>query len=253
MDNWSCFIDLIVINHQEYDVLLGQDWFNATGVGIIPSLNKVFWPDEKIKKYKGIPFEEEDALKEDIIMMSEIVNSDDIDPDYLFDEAEWTASKKDFKPEVPLTNEQELKFKDLMKKRSKSFAYTLKELGCCNVLPYKLTLKENANIYQRPHRQSIKEQEEARIQIMELEEAGITKASTSPFSSRLVMVRKPNGSLRICVDYRRLNSATMPLRWPLPRIDDILDRLSGSTCFSTLDLKSGYHQVPLSLLPINVI
>ena len=59
------------------------------------------------------------------------------------------------------------------------------------------------------------------------------------------MVKKKNGSLRFYVDYRKLNAVTVKDSYPLPRIDNILDKLSGSSWFSTLDLKSGYWQVKL--------
>ena len=59
-------------------------------------------------------------------------------------------------------------------------------------------------------------------------------------------MRKKDGRLRLCVDYRAINSVTRPMRYPLPRIEDILDSLGGATVFSRLDLKSGYHQLRMA-------
>ncbi|KAJ8395672.1 hypothetical protein AAFF_G00029090 [Aldrovandia affinis] len=80
--------------------------------------------------------------------------------------------------------------------------------------------------------------------------AGIIQPSDNPWVSPAVLVRKKDGSLRFCIDYRHLNDVTRKDSYPLPRIYDAFDSVSGSTWFSVLDLRSGYWQVPLSQNPV---
>ena len=75
---------------------------------------------------------------------------------------------------------------------------------------------------------------------------GWVEPSTSPYGAPVLFVVKKGGELRMCIDFRALNKLTIKNRYPLPRIDDLMDKLHGATVFSALDLQQGYHQLLIS-------
>ena len=86
---------------------------------------------------------------------------------------------------------------------------------------------------------------EVKAHIQDLLTKGVVKPSYSPYAAPVVVVRKKNGSIRLCVDYRRLNSKTVKDAYPLPRIEESFNALAGAKYFTTLDLASGYHQIAM--------
>ena len=98
----------------------------------------------------------------------------------------------------------------------------------------------------RPHRLALSKRQAADEKIREMHAAGVIEPSDSPWAAPVVLVRKKDDTWRFCVDYRRLNAITKKDSYPLPRIDDALDHIAGSSWFSSLDLRSGYWQVELA-------
>lgn len=109
----------------------------------------------------------------------------------------------------------------------------------------KIRLKEESIINYHPYRLSVSERNKVREIVADLTDSGIIRESQSPYASPILLVKKKNGSERMCVDFRALNRLTIKDRFPLPRIDDQLDRLGKGVYFTSLDMASGFHQIPI--------
>jgi hypothetical protein len=101
-------------------------------------------------------------------------------------------------------------------------------------------------VQRRPYRLSPVEKDIVKEKVNSLLEAGVIRESSSPFASPILLVKKKDNTDRMCVDYRELNSNTKPEHYPLPIIDEQIDRLNGAHTFSSLDMASGYHQIPIA-------
>lgn len=99
----------------------------------------------------------------------------------------------------------------------------------------------------RPYRYYVVQKNVVDKLVRDMLEQGIIQHNNSSFSSPIVLVRKKDGSWRLCVDYRRLNQNTVKDSFPIPLIEDQMDELGGSAVFSKLDLRSGYHQLRMDL------
>ncbi|KAH0781716.1 hypothetical protein KY290_001314 [Solanum tuberosum] len=94
-----------------------------------------------------------------------------------------------------------------------------------------------------PYRMAPSELKELKEQLNDLLDKGFIRPNVSPWGAPVLFVRKKDGSLRMCIDYRQLNKVTIKNKHPLPRIDDLFDQLQGASCFSKIDLRFGYHQL----------
>ncbi|GKF30373.1 hypothetical protein Tco_0100171 [Tanacetum coccineum] len=100
-----------------------------------------------------------------------------------------------------------------------------------------------APVARAPYRLAPSELKELSKQLQELSDKGFIRPSSSPWGAPVLFVNKKDGSFKMCIDYRELNKLTVKNRYPIPRIDDLFDQLQGSSIYSKIDLRSGYHQL----------
>ncbi|GFW03304.1 retrovirus-related Pol polyprotein from transposon 412 [Trichonephila clavipes] len=144
-----------------------------------------------------------------------------------------------------LSLEQKSSAERLFQEFEDVFSRNSSDIGHTTVTQHRIDTADHPPIKQHPRRLPFAKQEEVGTLLREMQENDIIEPFSSPWASPIVLVRKKDGSTRFCVDYRKLNDVTKKDSYPLPRIDDTLDTLSGHKWFSTLDLKSGYWQVEI--------
>ena len=156
------------------------------------------------------------------------------------------TSKRPRQPPVPehLSPAQQQQLKALFQEFSDIVSQGEDDLGCTPLLQHTIET-EGPPLRQLYRRQNPAVRREEMAQVQQMLYSGVIHPSNSPWASPVVMVKKKDGSLRFCVDFRQLNAATIKDAHPIPRINDLLDALHGARWFSTLDLKSGYWQVPI--------
>nr|KAG5712759.1 hypothetical protein BaRGS_029814 [Batillaria attramentaria] len=130
------------------------------------------------------------------------------------------------------------RFPDCFSKGDLDVGFTAKVL-------HDINLTDNVPFKQRHRRVPPGMFDQVRDHLQQLLDSGIIRRSHSPWSSNVVLVRKKNNELRLCIDFRQLNTRTIKDSYALPRIEEMLDTLAGSKFFSVLDMKSGYHQIEI--------
>ena len=158
-----------------------------------------------------------------------------------------TSSPSPCQPPLPenLSPLQQQQLNELFKEFQDVFSLGDDDLGNTPLLKHGIET-HGPPLRQPYRRQNPAVRREEMVQVQQMLSNNVIRPSNSPWASPVVMVRKKDGSLRFCVDFRQLSAATIKDVHPLPRIDGLLDALHGAKWFSTLDLKSGYWQVPIA-------
>ncbi|MCH90563.1 peptidase aspartic active site, partial [Trifolium medium] len=226
-------IDALVLELGGMDMVLGVSWLSTLGKVIMDwkAMTMQFSYDDRVVKLQG----QGKHFVRQCFLNSYLEENQGLTQIGWY--GSYLQSMEPTKAEIhkdfnPILEEFQEVFKDqiqLPPERSQVHQIKLfPDHGSINVRPYKY-----------PHHQKA----EIERQVNELLEAGVIRPSMSAYSSPVILVKKKDKSWRMCVDYRALNKATIPDKYPIPIVDELLDELYGATMFSKIDLKSGYHQI----------
>ncbi|KAA0060279.1 pol protein [Cucumis melo var. makuwa] len=224
-------VTLLVLDMLDFDVILGMDWLAANHTSIDCSRKEVTFnpPSMASFKFKGGGSRS----------LPQVISA--IRASKLLSQGTWgiLASVVDTREvDVSLSSEPVVgDYPDV-------FSEELPGLPPHREVEFAIELEPGTvPISRAPYRMAPAELKELKVQLQELLDKGFIRPSVSPRGAPVLFVKKKDGSMRLCIDYRELNKVTVKNRYPLPRIDDLFDQLQGATVFSKIDLRSGYHQL----------
>ncbi|KAA0050673.1 pol protein [Cucumis melo var. makuwa] len=222
---------LVVLDMLDFDVILGMDWLAANHASIDCSRKEVTFnpPSMASFKFKG----------EGSRSLPQVISA--IRASKLLSQGTWgiLASVVDTREvDVSLSSEP------MVRHYPDVFPEELPRLPPHREVEFAIELEPGTvPISRAPYRMAPAELKELKVQLQKLLDKGFIRPSVSPWGARVLFVKKKDGSMRLCIDYRELNKVTVKNIYPLPRIDDLFDQLQGATVFSKIDLRSGYHQL----------
>ena len=208
-------------NRLSKEILIGRNILSKTGI-------------KAISDKSGIMFTLDDSLKSKNVYEVELVDANQISP---VQEKHLWCEELDMGGKAKLLT--------LINNYRQSVSLNTNELGKTTVSELRIELTSETPVFHRPYRFSKSERDTLNEIIIDLETNGIIRESTSPYASPAILVKKKNGEARMVVDYRQLNKITKRIQYPLPIIDDHIDQLCNKQIFTSLDLKSGFHQIPV--------
>ena len=165
------------------------------------------------------------------------------------DSEQTLAMLKKLMPGKRLSEKQMQELAAVLTKNHAAFAKDSKDYGRVTdkfSCKHSIVTGDAKPVHQRPYRHSKFEEDFLRALVDELHQAGLIRPSSSPWISPVVLVKKKDGGLRMCIDFRRLNAATKRDPYQLPRIDSIIDKMQGSAYFSSIDVLSAFWNVPMA-------
>ncbi|GKD59168.1 reverse transcriptase domain-containing protein [Tanacetum coccineum] len=223
-------IDLMPIKLGSFDVVIGMDWLSKYHARIICDEIVAHIPiDGETLIIRG------DRSKTRLSLISCIKTERYISRGYQVFVAQVMEKKSD---------EKRLENIPVVREFPEVFPEDLPGLPPIRQVEFQIDLIPGAApVARAPYRLAPLKMQELSDQLQELADRGFIRPSTSPWGAPVLFVKKKDGSFRMCINYRELNKLTVKNRYPLPRIDDLFDQLQGSSTYSKIDLRSGYHQL----------
>ncbi|GKE90209.1 putative reverse transcriptase domain-containing protein [Tanacetum coccineum] len=223
-------IDLMPIKLDSFDVVIGLDWLSKYHARIIYDEKAVHIPINGETLIIRV-----DRSKTQLSLISCIKTERYISRGCQVFIAQVMEKKSD---------EKRLEDIPVVREFSEVFPEDLPGLPLVRQVEFQIDLIPGAApVARAPYKLAPSEMQELSDQLQELVDRGFIRPSTSPWEAHVLFVKKKDGSFRMCIDYRELNKLTVKNRYPLPMIDDLFDQLQGSSVYSKIDLKLGYHQL----------
>ena len=223
--------DLIKLSFKEFDVILGMDWLSRHQVMVDCRMKRVTLRTPKEDEVTFIG-ERSNHLSNAISASTArkmVQKGCEAYLAYVIDMVKARPSVSDIPTVSDFLDVFPEEFPGLPSQREIKFSI--------DVVPG-ATLASNT-----PYRMAPAELKELKLKLQELLEKGFIRPSVSLGGAPMLFVKKKDGTLRLCIDYRQLNQLTVKNKYPLPRIDDLFDQLKGANIFLKIDLQSGYHQL----------
>nr|GFB98953.1 putative reverse transcriptase domain-containing protein [Tanacetum cinerariifolium] len=230
-------IDLMPVELGSFDAIIGMDWLRRHHAVIVC--------DEKLVR---VPFGNETLVfheaesyigRESWLTVISCFNQEYRAKGCHVFLAQISATKEDDKPE-----RKQVKDVPIVQDFPEVFPEDLPGLPLARPVEFQIDLIPGAApVARMPYRLASSEMKELSEQLQELSDKGFIRPNSLPWGAPVLFVKKKDGSFRMCIDYRELNKLTVKNRYPLPRIDDLFDQLQGSSIYSKIDLRLGYHQL----------
>ncbi|GJT37795.1 putative reverse transcriptase domain-containing protein [Tanacetum coccineum] len=231
-------IDLMPVEMGSFDVIIGMDWLAKYHAVIVCDEKLVRVPfGDKILIFHGDGSNNGHESRLNIISCTKTQK-------YLLEGCPIFLAQVTMKKAEDKSKEKQLEEVPIVQDFPEVFPEDLPGIPPTRQVEFQIDLIPGAApVARAPYRLAPSEMKELSDQLKELSDKGFIRPSSSPWGAPVLFVKKKDGSFRMCIDYRELNKLMVKNRYPLPRIDDLFDQLQGSSIYSKIDLRSGYHQL----------
>ncbi|GJY10332.1 putative reverse transcriptase domain-containing protein [Tanacetum coccineum] len=240
-------INLMPVEMGSFDIIIGMDWLSKYQIVIVcaKKIVRIPWGNETLI-VRGDGSSDEHGSRLNIISCTKTQK-------YFLKGCQVFLAHVTTKKAEDKSKEKRLEDVPIVRDFPEVFPKDLPGIPPTRQVEFQIDLIPGvAPVERAPYRLAPSKMKELSDQLKELSEKGFIRPSSSPRGALVLFVKKKDGSFWMCIDYLELNKLTAKNRYPLPRIDDLFDQLQGSSVYSKIDLRSGYHQLRIGVI-INVV